>query len=312
MYRTKQKDSEDTIRKLEKKGEATLEFQWVLGIGVPSAGWEELKHQQNRGRVVVSCGSVGTCFTVTALMPPSAAQSLVRESQVVRESKDKQIVELKKMLDESADNVKNEWEKKLHTAVTEMEHEKLELQKKHTENIQELLDDTNQRLAKMESDYSAQMQGTEQVVKELEARVKQLSVEVENGNTLRQKVTQEKVELEIQIASISTELQESNRRTVTLMREKEELTAQHEKAMQKMQTKHEEDMSLLRQEQALSAAKASDVIVDLEQCVAQLRQQLQDSENKRQKQLRVRSLQIEVEKEKTDAKKRIAILDEAL
>lgn len=47
---------------------------------------------------------------------------------------------------------------------------------------------------------------------ELETRVKQLSVEVENGNLLRQKVTQEKAELEIHIASISAELQEANHR----------------------------------------------------------------------------------------------------
>lgn len=50
------------------------------------------------------------------------------------------------------------------------------------------------------------------MVHELETRVKQLSVEVENGNLLRQKITQEKAELEIHIASISAELQEANRR----------------------------------------------------------------------------------------------------
>ncbi|XP_061080171.1 centrosomal protein of 112 kDa isoform X1 [Conger conger] len=275
MYRTKQKDSEETVCKLEKK-----------------------------------------------------VQSLVRESQVVRENRDEQIAELKKMLDNNADSVKNEWETKLHTAVTEMEQEKFELQKKHTENIQELLDDTNQRLAKMEAEYSTQTQATEQVVKELEGRVKQLSLEVENGNVLRQKVTQEKAELEIQIASISSELQESNRRAITLLMENEELVNSHEKTVQKMQAKQEADMSFLQQEQALSAAKASDVIVDLEQCVAQLRQQLQDCENKRTKQLReqeskssdllhatekkVRSLQKEVEKEKVDAKKKMSKMEEAL
>lgn len=48
----------------------------------------------------------------------------------------------------------------LHAAVTEMEQEKFELQKKHTQNIQELLEDTNIRLAKMESDYNARSQAT--------------------------------------------------------------------------------------------------------------------------------------------------------
>ena len=41
-----------------------------------------------------------------------------------------------------------------------MEKEKFELQKRHTENIQELLEDTNVRLNKMEGDYAAQMQST--------------------------------------------------------------------------------------------------------------------------------------------------------
>ena len=48
----------------------------------------------------------------------------------------------------------------LHAAVTEMEQEKFELQKKHTENIQELLEDTNLRLAKMEAEYNARSQAT--------------------------------------------------------------------------------------------------------------------------------------------------------
>ncbi|KAM9391803.1 centrosomal protein of 112 kDa [Pholidichthys leucotaenia] len=87
-------------------------------------------------------------------------QSVLRESQVICESKEKQIVELKKMSDQSTDSLKNEWEKKLHAAVAEMEQEKFELQKKHTENIQELLEDTNVRLAKMESDYNTRYQAT--------------------------------------------------------------------------------------------------------------------------------------------------------
>lgn len=50
--------------------------------------------------------------------------------------------------------------------------------------------------------------------RELEQRMKHLSVEVEKGNALRQKVTQEKGQLEIHVASLSAELQEANRRSV--------------------------------------------------------------------------------------------------
>ncbi|XP_051244814.1 centrosomal protein of 112 kDa isoform X3 [Dicentrarchus labrax] len=279
MYRAKQKESEELIHKLEKK-----------------------------------------------------AQSVLRESQVICESKEKQIAELKKMLDQSADSLKNEWEKKLHAAVTEMEQEKFELQKKHTENIQELLEDTNIRLAKMEAEYNARSQATEQTVRELELRVKQQSMEVEKGSALRQKVTQEKAQLEIHIASISAELQEANKRNTILQKVKESLCEQQEHTVQKLQAKHETDMSHLHQEHALSAAKASEVMEDFEKTVAQLKQQLLDSEHRRHQQVRdqgikfqqekdelqnncekkVLAIQSEAEKERTEAKRKIAKLEDAL
>nr|XP_033500681.1 centrosomal protein of 112 kDa isoform X3 [Epinephelus lanceolatus] len=279
MYRAKQKESEEMIRKLERK-----------------------------------------------------VQSVLRESQVICESKEKQIAELKKMSDQSVDSLKNEWEKKLHAAATEMEQEKFELQKKHTESIQELLEDTNLRLAKMEAEYNARSQATEQTVRELELRVKQQSGEVEKGNALRQRVTQEKARLEIHVASISAELQEANRRNRILQQEKEQQSEQHEQTAQRLEAKHETDMSHLHQEHALSAAKASEVIEELEKTVALLKQQLLDSEHRRHQQVRdqemkfhqekdevqincekkVLAIHSEAEKERTEAKRKIAKLEDAL
>ncbi|XP_028456384.1 centrosomal protein of 112 kDa isoform X2 [Perca flavescens] len=259
-------------------------------------------------------------------------QSVLRESQVICESKEKQIAELKKMSDQSTDSLKNEWEKKLHAAVTEMEQEKFELQKKHTENIQELLEDTNLRLAKMEAEYNARSQATEETVRELELRVKRQSLEVEKGNALRQKVTQEKAQLEIHIASIGAELQEANRRNMILQKEMEQQKEQHEQTVQRLQTKHETDMSHLHQEHALSAAKSSEVMEDLEKTVALLKQQLLDSEHRRHQHIRdqemkfhqekdevqincekkVLAIQSEAEKDRTEAKRKIAKLEDAL
>jgi len=48
-----------------------------------------------------------------SLFPPPVVQSLLRESQVIRQTKEKQIIELKKMSDQSAESLKNEWEKKV-------------------------------------------------------------------------------------------------------------------------------------------------------------------------------------------------------
>lgn len=40
--------------------------------------------------------------------------------------------------------------------IAEFEQEKFEMQKQHTQNIQELLDETNDRLQKMEKEYNQQ------------------------------------------------------------------------------------------------------------------------------------------------------------
>ncbi|XP_059509604.1 centrosomal protein of 112 kDa isoform X2 [Stegostoma tigrinum] len=258
-------------------------------------------------------------------------QSLVRESQIIRESKEKQITELKKMAEQSADSLKNDWERKLHNIVAELEQEKFELQKKHTENIQEILNNTNSRLSKMETEYATQTKTTNQMVKELEARVQQLTIEAENSTLVRQKLTQEKGELEQRCQMICLELQEVKLRYSSLQKEKQQMLEGHDKDVRQMQNKQDSELNYLKQEHAYSAAKASNVIEELEQNVFQLKKELQESEHQKQQQLRnqmekfeherlhwehlyekkIHALQSEKNQEKTDAMKQIRNLEEA-
>ncbi|XP_011887422.1 PREDICTED: centrosomal protein of 112 kDa isoform X1 [Cercocebus atys] len=279
LYRSKQHETEETIRKLEKK-----------------------------------------------------VQTLIRDCQVIRETKEDQIAELKKICEQSTESLNNDWEKKLHNAVAEMEQEKFDLQKRHTENIQELLEDTNVRLNKMESEYMAQTQSTNHMIKELEARVQQLTGEAENSNLQRQKLIQEKAELERCYQITCSELQEVKTRRNTLHKEKDHLVNDYEQNMKLLQTKYDADINLLKQEHALSASKASSMIEELEQNVCQLKQQLQESELQRKQQLRdqenkfqmekshlkhtyekkAHDLQSELDKGKEDTQKKIHKFEEAL
>ncbi|EHH25129.1 hypothetical protein EGK_08893, partial [Macaca mulatta] len=279
LYRSKQHETEETIRKLEKK-----------------------------------------------------VQTLIRDCQVIRETKEDQIAELKKICEQSTESLNNDWEKKLHNAVAEMEQEKFDLQKRHTENIQELLEDTNVRLNKMESEYMAQTQSTNHMIKELEARVQQLTGEAENSNLQRQKLVQEKAELERCYQITCSELQEVKARRNTLHKEKDHLVNDYEQNMKLLQTKYDADINLLKQEHALSASKASSMIEELEQNVCQLKQQLQESELQRKQQLRdqenkfqmekshlkhtyekkAHDLQSELDKGKEDTQKKIHKFEEAL
>nr|XP_061805304.1 centrosomal protein of 112 kDa-like [Nerophis lumbriciformis] len=255
-------------------------------------------------------------------------QSVLKESQVIRESKDKQIAELKKMTDQSADCLKNEWEKKLHAAVAEVEKENFELQKQHTDNIQELLENTKMRLAKMEAEYNARSQATVQTAHELEQQVKQERARVEESDGVLQKVTLEKAQLESRLA----ELQEANRRMTLLVKERDEQGVLFEETLKGLKAKHDADVNHLQQEHVLAAAKASELMEDFEKTIAQLKQQLLVNEHQRQTQLRdqdlkfqqekhelqinydkkVLALHSEAEKERTEAKRKIAKLEDAL
>ncbi|XP_074116679.1 centrosomal protein of 112 kDa isoform X4 [Sminthopsis crassicaudata] len=279
LYKTKQNETEDTIRNLEKK-----------------------------------------------------VQTLIRDSQVIRETKENQIVELKKLCEQSTDCLNNDWEKKLHNVVAEMEREKFDLQKKHTENIQELLEDTNVRLSKMEEEYMAQTKATNLMVKELEARVQQLTGEAENSNLQWQKLSQEKTELEKCYQMKCCELQEVKARNNSLHKEKDDIAQDYEQSIKLLQARCDSDIQLMKEEYAVSSAKASELTEKLENNICQLKQQLQKLEHQRKQQLReqenefqqekfqldlnyekkVQGLQIELDKEKEDSQKKIHKLEEAL
>eukprot|EP00072_Mus_musculus_P054416 XP_006534488.1 PREDICTED: centrosomal protein of 112 kDa isoform X3 [Mus musculus] len=259
-------------------------------------------------------------------------QILIRDCQVIRETKENQITELKKICEQSTESLNNDWEKKLHNAVAEMEKDKFELQKHHTETIQELLEDTNVRLSKMEADYVVQMQSTNHMIKELEGRVQQLMGEAENSNLQRQKLTQEKLELERCYQITCNELQELKTRRNILHKEKEHLVNDYEQNVKLLKTKYDSDINLLRQEHALSTSKTSGVIEELEQNICQLKQQVQESELQRKQQVKdqenkfhmeknhlkhtyekkVHELQSELDKEKEDAQRKIHKFEEAL
>ncbi|XP_066442085.1 centrosomal protein of 112 kDa isoform X2 [Eleutherodactylus coqui] len=223
-------------------------------------------------------------------------QTLLRESQLIQETKDAQIQELKKLCDESTETLKNQWEKKLHNIVVDMEQEKIELQKGHTENIQELLDDTNSRLLKMEADYVSQTKATAQTVKELEARVQQLTLEAENSSLQLQKLLQEKVEVETSYHAAHSELQQLGLRLTALQKDRDHLIQDYDKQLQQLHNKYESDMNYLTQQNALSAAKASSLIEELEQSLSRTRQQGQEREHQLQQSMREQESKFQKEK----------------
>ncbi|XP_073246209.1 centrosomal protein of 112 kDa-like [Porites lutea] len=257
---------------------------------------------------------------------------LVREAQTMKEQRDQQIAELKTLAEQSGETAQHGFEKKLNDKIAEFEQEKFEMQKQHTQNIQELLDETNQRLQKMETEYNQQNAATRLVIQELETRVQQLTQESEGLQSSRSKLAKEKEELEQQASSLSSELQEAKTTLAKMERDHSSAINEHKAVIKQLNKKTDASMEGMKQQHAGAIAKATDTIAELESQVTQLKQALQDTEFQRQRQLReleaahkqeklnlehlhekkIRGIQAELNQGEEESEKRIRKLEAAL
>ncbi|KAL3875698.1 hypothetical protein ACJMK2_033626, partial [Sinanodonta woodiana] len=213
-------------------------------------------------------------------------QAVMKESSHLKDTKDKQLQELKRMLEETTDDKKNEFEKKINDIVAEFEQEKFEMQKQHTRNIQEILDDTNARLQKMEKEYNQQAISTSNVIKELETRVQQLMAEATQMKKSKSGLEKEKMNFELRIEELQSELRTHQDRAVQMEQEHQRALEAHDQDLRTLHRKTESSLEIMKQEHNIAAAKASESISELEQHVDQLKKALKDAEEQRQRQLR--------------------------
>ncbi|XP_052772842.1 centrosomal protein of 112 kDa-like isoform X2 [Mya arenaria] len=213
-------------------------------------------------------------------------QSLLKESQHAQETKDRQIHDLKDMVEETNTTKKNEFEKKINDIVSEFEQEKFEMQKQHTRNIQEILDDTNARLQKMEKEYSHQTTATQNVIKELESRVQQLVMETENVKKSRNSLEKEKSDAESRIERFKSELRQQQDKMLSMEQDHQRSLEQHDQDLRSLQRKTESNIDFLKQEHNMTQTKATETISELESHVDQLKRNLKDAEEQRQRQMR--------------------------
>ncbi|XP_056023139.1 centrosomal protein of 112 kDa-like isoform X2 [Ostrea edulis] len=259
-------------------------------------------------------------------------QNIGKDSHQVIETKDKQITELKRMLEESTEVRNSQFEKKMNDMFADFEHEKFEMQKQHTKNIQGILDDTNARLQKMEKEYGQQTTSTASIIKDLEGRVHQLMSEADKNMKSKQTLEQSKMELETKLERCSRDLQDLRERYSNLEKEHQRTVETGDQEMRTLKNKMEASLEFMKQEHNIAAAKASDSISELEQSLDQYKRSLKDAEEQRQRQMReleqnhqqdklhlenlhdkqVRGLRNEMEQTDQDNQKKIKKLEEAV
>lgn len=204
-------------------------------------------------------------------------QTIVKDSALVRESKDQQIAELRRLADDSTDNRQNEFERRLHDLVAEHERDQFELQKQHTRVIQELTDEVTARIARIEADHKRQLGASEDAARQLEAKVHQMSAELDQLSRARGTFDQQKVELEAKLHEAHRLGDEYKGKVEALSAELESEAEEHRRAAEQARQKYDAQTNALRREHAVALGRAGEATADLEHRLAALQQSLSDA-----------------------------------
>ncbi|XP_033734021.1 centrosomal protein of 112 kDa-like isoform X2 [Pecten maximus] len=259
-------------------------------------------------------------------------QTLVKDSQAMRDTKDKHIMELKKMVEESNITRRNEFEKELNDMVAKFEQEKFDMQKHHTKNIQEILDDTNGRLLKMEKEYNQQTNSTSAVIKELENRLQMLMSEADQTAKARNVTERAKMDLDSKFDRLTADYRDIRDKYSNLEKEHQRSIEVNDQEIRTLKNKMEASLEFMKQEHNIASAKAADNISELDNHVDQLKRALKDAEEQRQRQIRemeqvqqqdkihlenlhdkqTRSMKLESEQMEQDFQKKIKKMDQTI
>ena len=115
------------------------------------------------------------------------------------------------------DKKQGEYEKKFAEFMSSCEQDKFDLQKQHTKAFQELVDETNSRLKKVEDEHHEQQKNMDNVVGELEKRIQILKGEIEKNMEIKNQLIDEKNHLQVTVESLVQKLRDVETKFVTFV-----------------------------------------------------------------------------------------------
>ncbi len=95
------------------------------------------------------------------------------------------------------------------------------------------------------------------MIKDLEARVQQLSVEAETTSKLKNQLERQKIELEGRLERVQGDLMDYQSRHSMLEKDNKHMKEEHEQELRSIRNKQEANEEFLKQEQNLAAVKVS-------------------------------------------------------
>lgn len=164
--------------------------------------------------------------------------------------------------------LENEFQHKFHDLKSSFDNEKQEMKKQYSNTYQNLLDETNERLKNLETDYKSQQISSESTIDELDKRLVDLRSNVEYLHEVKQKLDHDKLhliqtneQLQIQVQELANKQRYENRNY------KDEIQ-RYENELKSARLRHQSSIDLLEKENHVYKSKSSQTISDFEKKVS--------------------------------------------
>ncbi|CAF1345256.1 unnamed protein product [Adineta ricciae] len=155
-------------------------------------------------------------------------------------------------------------ERKLHELKVLHENEKQEMKRSHSRTYQDLLDETNQRLKKMESEHKYQQTSHESSIEEMEKRMVDLRSNIEHLQQVKQKLDDDKIHLIKTNEKLQLQIQDLTNKQRYLDREHADKSQRYENELKSVRVRCQSSVDLLEKENELIKSRSAKTIDELE------------------------------------------------
>ncbi|CAF1380629.1 unnamed protein product, partial [Adineta steineri] len=179
-------------------------------------------------------------------------------------------------IQEHLKDLQNEMERKIHEVRAFHESEKQEIRRQNSRTHQDLLDETNQRLKKMESDYKSQQSTHDSTINEMEKRMVDLRSNIDRLQQSKQKLDEENNSLIKNNDQFQLQLQELTNKLRHVDRDHADQIQRYENELKSLRLRCESGVDLLRKENDLTKSKATKTIDELEKQLSAITEKFYD------------------------------------
>ncbi|CAF0859336.1 unnamed protein product [Rotaria sordida] len=179
-------------------------------------------------------------------------------------------------IQEHLKEIQNEMERKVQEIKNFYENEKQDIKRQHSRTYQDLLDETNQRLKKMENDYKSQQSTHDSTINEMERRMVDLRSNLDRLQQMKLKLDEDKISLVKNNEQLQLQIQELTNKLRHADRDHADQIQRYENELKSLRLRNESGVDLLRKENDLTKNKATKTIDELEKQLSTITEKFYD------------------------------------